>query len=66
MSDLGQSGDWHEVWECPRCGTQFAIGHGTAVLAHAVTCSSYGHEPGECEQKLAQAFPITEQEAFDA
>lgn len=64
MTDRSDS--WHEVWECPRCGAQFAIGHGTAVLSGPMKCSSFGHEPVECEQKLVQAFPLTEREAFGA
>jgi hypothetical protein len=51
-----------EIWECPTCGTQFAIGRGTAVLGAPLKCNSYGHEPVECEQKLVQAFPFTAKE----
>lgn len=51
--------EWHEVWECPECGLQLAWGdHGVPVVASAPPTCTFGHEPAEMEQKLAQAFGV--------
>lgn len=42
-----------QFWECPRCGSQFAMG--APGKAHPPTCST-AHEPTEMEQVTASRF----------
>ena len=43
----------NQVWECPKCGTQFAMGDPARL--HPPTCQM-GHAPTEMEQKKPEAF----------
>lgn len=61
------TGEWLEVWECPRCLTQFAVADtGVGGFGAPPVCSSLGHEhePVECEQKMVEAFPLSVEEMF--
>ena len=61
-ADSRQStGDWQQVWECPRCGVQFAMGVDLPDAPKATVSRpncSMGHAPVEMEQKLARAMPF--------
>lgn len=59
---------WQEVWECPRCGVQMAMGDRVDVASvslGAPPLCDFGHGATEMEQKLAAAMPFTPDEVED-
>jgi ribosomal protein L37AE/L43A len=53
--------EWQEVWECPKCGAQVALGEKDAAARVSFTEPPYcalGHERTEMEQKFTEAMPF--------
>jgi hypothetical protein len=51
---------WDQVWECPRCGQQMAMGGeaGTVVQATSPWTCAMGHPEVEMEQRLSSAIEV--------